>query len=386
MREVEYASNRKKFNSAKWSEYIQKEGLIPLTVADMEFKVPREVRSALKNVVDMGAYGYTYRSEEYYKSITGWLRKRHGIEVDKELILPGFGVMFSISVTIRALSEKGDGVLINIPSYYPFFSAITDNERRLLESPLILNKDTRQYEIDFEDLEEKLKKAKIYLLSSPHNPTGRVWNDEELERIIYLCEKYNVLIISDEIHSDLILSNCKHITLFEKCKGKKVKLVVCSSPSKTFNLAGLNTSYSYVNDINLKENIEKEIYKTGLYHNNIYGLVATESAYNQCEYWLEDLVDYIKINKTIAFTRLSKYKDKVIIIDSEGTYLMLLKFIDYSSDDIINILRNKAKILVEDGRLFKCEEGFVRINIACPTELFKNILNKIENLIIKRER
>lgn len=386
MREVEGAFERKKFNSAKWDEEVQKEGLTPLTVADMEFKVPMEVRNALNNVVDMGAYGYTYRSEGYYESITGWLKRRHGIEVNKNLISPGFGVMFSINAAIRAFSEEGDNILINTPSYYPFFSAITDNERRMVESPLVFNKDTNQYEIDFKDLEEKLKESRIYLLSSPHNPTGRVWSNAEMEKIVDLCEKYNVLIISDEIHSDLILSDCKYITFFEKCKGRKVELVVCSSASKTFNLAGLNTSYSYVSAINLKEKMEKEIYKTGLYHNNIYGLVATESAYSQCEYWLENLIKYLKINKTNILNRLGKYRDKITIIDSEGTYLMLVKFNKYSSKELMDILREEVKILVEDGSSFKCEEGFVRINIACSEDLLKNILDKIENLIKKKER
>lgn len=381
MGKIEYVFDRRGFNSAKWDEEVIHKDLIPLSIADMEFKCPIEIRNALSNIIDMGAYGYTYRSEQYYKSIIEWLKRRHDLDISKENILPGFGVMFSISACIKALSSEGDNILINIPSYYPFFSVIRDNNRNLLESPLILNEVTMQYEIDFQDLEEKLKNSKIFLFSSPHNPTGRVWSEEELKKIAILCRQYNILIISDEIHSDLLLSNSKHIPFVKICNQESVKLVTCSSASKTFNLAGFNISYSYINDLTLKEKIEKEIYKTGLYHNNIAGLVATEYSYNECEYWLNDLLDYLKENKNLVCMKLGKYKDKIRVIDSQGTYLMLIQFIGYNSTDIMNELKEKLKILVEDGSMFKCEEGFVRVNIACPREVLSDVLDKVEKIL-----
>lgn len=361
----------------KWNENIRQKGIIPLSIADMDFKCAPEIINALSKTVEAGLYGYSYRSDPYFSSIINWAKNRHDLTIQKEQIIPSFGVVPAINAAICALSKENDGVIVNIPAYYPFFSSVTHNKRKLLESKLVLN-ENGSFEIDFADLECKIKTAKLYLFNSPHNPSGRVWSLDELIKIAKLCKKYGVAVISDEIHNDLIVSAKKHISFMKIANKYDVDTVVCLSASKTFNMAGLNTSYCFASNSKIKSAVENELYRTGFYHNNLFGMAATQCAYDNCGYWLDELKIYLRKNLDIVCERLSKFKDKVEVIRPEGTYLMLLKFTDFSAEYAVKTLRQQYSILVENGDDFKCNKGFVRLNMACTKQTLSEALNRIE--------
>lgn len=370
-------------DSAKWDEEVCKNNLVPLSIADMDFKCAKPIQKALHQMIDNEIYGYTYRSDTYYESIIRWLKVRHNIEIKKENIIPSFGVVPSIHAAIKAFSSEGDYVLINTPCYDPFFSSIESHNRKIIESPLRFNQKSNQYEINFDEVEECLKKAKIYLLCSPHNPTGRVWNDEELDHLSLLCKKYNVTVIADEIHNDLILSDKKHISFLNFSRKYGLKAIVLGSPSKTFNLAGLNISYCITENEEAKQNLEKQIFKTGFYHNNMAGLAALKAAYTECDTWLDEVLEYLKKNRDFVYEKLMKYKDNIQVIKPEGTYLMLIKFYDYSSGQIVDIFKRDLKLVVNNGDSYKCESGYIRLNFACSREQLKIAVSKIEEFILK---
>jgi cystathionine beta-lyase len=372
---------RENMNSAKWNQEVCKNHLIPLTVADMDFRCAEPICQELNRMIGQGIYGYTYRDEEYYESIIKWERRRHNLEILKSNIVPGFGVVPSIHAAIKTLSKRGDTVLIHTPAYDAFFSSITMHKRIILGSKLVYNEKKQQYEIDFQDMEKALSNSKILLLCSPHNPTGRVWCEDELERIAKLCRKYDVSVISDEIHCDLIMTRRRHISFLNIAKKYGVKAVVCGSPTKTFNLAGLNISYCLTLDSEIKVKIETEIYKTGFYHNNMVGLTALKAAFTKCDLWLDNLIKYLRDNRDFVYNYFADDREKLNVIKSEGTYLMLMKFRDYKSQDIVKIFAEQLNLAVNDGQNYCCEEGVIRINIACLRQQLVSAMKKIKLFI-----
>lgn len=256
--------------------------------------------------------------------------------------------------------------------------AVKAQNRELVTTPLKYNEAVGQYEIDFLDFEEKIKDCKLYILCSPHNPTGRIWTEEELRRIALLCKRQGVTVIADEIHSDIVFKTQKHIAFELIAKEYELNAISCTAPTKTFNLAGLNISYAYTRNMEIKERVQQEIYNTGFYHNNIFSIAALETAYTKGDKWLDKLMEVIESNK--KFLRDSLDKNKVEMIDSQATYLMLLRVKGMSSTKLTKLLLEKAKLLVEDGKIFHCEDGWVRVNIASPRKLLEIAVDRIINI------
>jgi cystathionine beta-lyase len=368
--------DRRKHNADKW--LLEDCDMLSFSVADMDFGCLEDIQQELKRIADYKIYGYTYRGNEYYKAIIDWNYRHHHVTIKKENIIDCFGVIPNIYACVSALTKENEKVLLHTPCYYPFMGAVKAQNRELVTTPLKYNEAVGQYEIDFLDFEEKIKDCKLYILCSPHNPTGRIWTEEELRRIALLCKRQGVTVIADEIHSDIVFKTQKHIAFELIAKEYELNAISCTAPTKTFNLAGLNISYAYTRNMEIKERVQQEIYNTGFYHNNIFSIAALETAYTKGDKWLDKLMEVIESNK--KFLRDSLDKNKVEMIDSQATYLMLLRVKGMSSTKLTKLLLEKAKLLVEDGKIFHCEDGWVRVNIASPRKLLEIAVDRIINI------
>lgn len=373
--------------SSKWDavkNVFGSEDLLPLWVADMDFPSPEGVIKKLNQRASHPVYGYNTQEASLYQSIIDWAKRRHGWEIEKEWILAAPGVVPSIVLSLLALSEPGDGVIIQPPVYPPFFASITDNEREVVENPLIL-KDGR-YEIDFKDLEEKLSnpKNKLLLLCSPHNPVGRVWTKEELRKIYDLCQQYKVDVLSDEIHNDVVFGGHKH-TVFASLGAPVCKQsVTFMAASKTFNIAGLNFSYIIVPCPRRRALIQKEINRLHINRNNLFGVLATEAAYQEGETWLDALLPYIEKNADTLVQFVETRLAGVKVHKPEGTYLAWLDFREYFTNvkELEHFLVYTAKVGLNPGKNFgKQGEGFARINLATQRSVLLEALERIEKAL-----
>lgn len=356
------------------------ENTIPMWIADMDFKSPPAVTDAIIKAAQHGIYGYGDTDDEYDALIVDWYDRRNGWKIKKEQILKIPGVMFGVAAAIRAVTEPNDAVLICQPVYYPFAKIIPDNHRRTVVSELVLK--NGRYEIDFEDFENKIKqeKVKTFLLCSPHNPVGRVWSRTELAEIARICLKNGVYIISDEIHSDFIYPGYKHIPIATLSDEIADRTITCLSPTKTFNLAGLQAANMVVPNSNLRIRIKKECAATGYSHLNIMATAATKAAYQQGEEWLEGLLQYLGQN--VALLRTSFPEDApVYALNLEGTYLAWLdcRKLKMSPSELDNLFLGKAGIWLHNGHTFGAGgDGFMRMNIACPNSVLEEAIERIK--------
>lgn len=356
------------------------ENTIPMWIADMDFKSPPAVTDALIKAAQHGIYGYGDTDDEYDALIVDWYDRRIGWKIEKDQILKIPGVMFGVAAAIRAVTEPNDAVLICQPVYYPFAKIIPDNHRRTVISELVLK--NGRYEIDFEDFENKIKqeKVKAFLLCSPHNPVGRVWSRTELAEIAQICLKNGVYIISDEIHSDFIYPGYKHIPISSLSDEIADRTITCLSPTKTFNLAGLQAANIVVPNRNLRIRIKKECAATGYSHLNIMATAATKAAYKHGEEWLEGLLQYLGQN--IAILRTAFPGDApVSALNLEGTYLAWLdcRKLKMSPSELDNLFLSKAGIWLHNGHTFGAGgDGFMRMNIACPNSVLKEAIERIK--------
>lgn len=375
MYDFETVVNRTNTGSSKWEQMKGwnpnvSEEAIPFSVADMEFKNPPEIIEGLKEYLDSSILGYTQPTENYLKAVCGWMEKRHNWKINSEWIVGSAGVVGAFYSAIRAFSNPGDGIIIMSPVYYPFYSAIELNNRKVVKNPLINTGSS--YEIDFNDLEMKAKEHtnKILLFCSPHNPTGRVWTKEELEKVGEICLKNNILIISDEIHFDLIMPDHKHTVFASLSDELANNTIVCTAPSKTFNLAGMQTSNIIIPNEDLRETYVKEIQSQGVFSLNILGYKACEIAYTKCEKWLDELLGLIYHNHL----ELKKYMEENIpeikVHDLQGTYLQWMDFNGLGLDkDELEKLMHENELFFDEGYVFGEEgNGFERMNLACPTK------------------
>lgn len=375
---------RENTNSVKYDirkEYFGKEDVLPMWVADMDFATPDFIRNAVIERAKHPVYGYTIRKDEFPEAIISWMKRRHNWNVGKEWISFSPGIVPALNMCVLAYTEPGDGIIIQPPVYFPFFRAVKDHKRKLLENVLV-NKNN-EYSIDFEDFEEKAKKAKVFILCHPHNPVGRLWDREELSRMVEICRKHNVVIFSDEIHSDLILGNNKHIPLL-KIPGAKEITLSMYAPSKTFNLAGLSTSFLIIPDKKLKVKYDRLIDKLHMGLGNIFGAVALVAAYNDGEEWLAQLIGYIEENISYLKSFITDIIPEVKITDPEATYLVWLNFRDLGMDnaELKNFIIHQAGLGLNDGPVFGSGgEGFQRINVATPRKILEKGLNKLEKAI-----
>src|SRR6056297_3313184 len=293
--------NRHNSGSAKyeqmkgWNPDVGEE-IVPFSVADMELKNPPEIIEGLKEYLDNTVLGYTVPADDYYKAVIGWMKRRHNWDIKEDWISLSPGVVSAFYAAIREFTQPGDGVILMTPAYYPFYDSIERNHRTLVKNPLIEEND--RYKIDYQDLEEKSKnpKNKIILFCSPHNPIGRVWEKEELQKVADICLRNNVLILSDEIHNDLIMQGYEHTVMAKLSEEVRENIIVCTAPSKTFNLAGMKTSNIIIPDREIRVTYQKEVAATGFHMLNILGYKACEIAYTECEDWLEELIELINHN------------------------------------------------------------------------------------------
>ncbi len=359
-------------------KFFGKDDVIPLWVADMDFETPIFIRDAILNRAKHPIYGYSFREETYYQSIVDWVQKRHSWTIDPDWIVYSPGVVPALNLSTVVFTDEGDSIIVQPPVYFPFFSAVTDNKRLQLTNQLLL-KDGRYY-IDFEDFERKALKAKMCFISSPHNPVGRVWTKEELLRLGEICVRNNVIIISDEVHNDLILPGYKHIPIASLSKAISEITVTCIAPSKTFNLAGLSTSSVIISNSTLKDKFEDVLNRFHLSFGNLFGAIASEAGYTYGAQWVDELNEYININYNDVEQALIKAGNKIKLIKPEATYLAWLDFRDtkYDDDQIKDILINNAGLGLSHGPSFgEGGKGFQRMNLAAPNSLIKEAIGKL---------
>jgi len=373
------AVNRQDTHTVKWDASRQKFGtddLLPLWVADMDLASPECVQEAMKKRALHPLYGYTVYPEGYYESIQNWMQNRFSWKIEKEWIVPCYGVVPSLNFIISAFSREGDGIIVQTPIYPPFVSSIKHKNRRVLDNTLVY--ENGSYHIDFEDLAYKAKEAKLFLLCSPHNPTGRVWSREELEKIIEICIENDVLIISDEIHADVVYEKVHHIIgSFEKIMHH---CVILNAPSKTFNIAGLNTSYAIIPDKSLRQAYILEQNRSGITNGNPFGIDALISAYTEGAPWLERVKEHLLSNITYVKAFLQEHNIPISVVPTEATFLMWLdcKEMGMSHDTLVDFFVYKAKLGLNDGMSFgDAGEGFMRLNVGTSKEVLKEAMERL---------
>ena len=355
-------------------------GIVPFSVADMELKNPPEVVEGLKKYLDEAILGYTGSTEAYLDSVVNWMKRRHNWQIEPEWIVTSPGVVTAFQAAIKSMISPGEGVVILTPVYYPFYSAIKRFSGKTVSVEL-LNQDGK-YLIDFEALEEAFKDEnnKLFLFCSPHNPVGRVWTKEELEKLSDLCLKYDMQVISDEIHNDLVLSEAKHTVFATLSEKLAQRMVICTSPSKTFNLAGMQTSNIIIPNETLRNKFYEalnEISDSGL---NALGYKACELAYTHSEPWLDELLKLIETNRDLVCECMRSYFPEVVISPLEGTYLLWLDFRAFglSKEELEEKMVKEALWFTDEGYLFgQGGIGFERINLACPTWVLEEALLRL---------
>lgn len=378
--------NRYGTNSMKWDglkETFEKDNLLPLWVADMDFEVSPAISKELEKRIKHPIYGYMHWSDEYYESVIGWMKRRHGWEVDKNWIVFTPGVVPAVSYAIKALTDIGDSVIIQTPVYHPFKTTIESNGRNVVTNPLIYKDGT--YYMDLEDLERKIdSKTKVLILCSPHNPVGRVWTKKELNELGEICLRNNIIIVSDEIHFDLIYKGNTHTVMADISPEIRDNCIVCTSPSKTFNIAGLQVSNIIIPNEKLREKYSMELEKDHIVRPNVFGQEALIAAYNESEDWLDSLMEYLEENKNFFIDFIETKIPQLKTIRPEGTYLLWVDCsgLNMNSDELNEFFLNKCKLALNSGEMFG-EEGklFQRINIACPRAVLEEALMRIEKAV-----
>ena len=359
--------------------------VLPLWVADMDFKISSYIEDALLEQVRHAIYGYTETDESYFEAVREWFGKHHNWDVKKEWFIHTPGVVFAIALAVRAFTEKGDSVLIQQPVYYPFSEVITDNGRKLVSNDLVYDSNNGSYSIDFEDFERKIaeSRVKLFLLCSPHNPVGRVWDADELIKIGNICKKYGVIVFSDEIHADFAWEKKHHV--FTTVDDTFADFsIIATAPSKTFNIAGLQVSNIFIPDSEIKKRFEKEYDASGYSQLNSAGIIAAEAAYKDGEEWYLAMREYVKANIDFADTFIRERIPGVKMIKTEGTYLVWLDFGELGLEvrELDDLIINKAGLWLDSGRIFgKTGRGFQRINVACPRKTLEEALIRIENAV-----
>ncbi len=379
--------DRKNTNCLKYDFAVERgmpEDVLPLWVADMDFKTSSYVQDALNRQIEHGIFGYSESKDEYFEAVSGWMKRHHDWEVSKDWLVKTPGVVFALAMAVQAFTDPGDSVLIQLPVYYPFSSVIKGNSRVVVSNTLIYGEDNR-YHIDFEDFEKKIvdENIKLFFLCSPHNPVGRVWTKEELLRLGDICYKHHVIVVSDEIHADFVF-NGKHQVFANLKKEYEEITITCTAPSKTFNLAGLQVSNVFIANPKLRKAFCKQIDIAGYSQLNVMGLVACEAAYRHGDEWYEAMLKYVKSN--IDFTR--KYVEEnlpgVTMTEHEGTYLVWLDFRDTGLDveQLEHMIVHEAKLWLDSGKIFgDSGKGFQRINVACPRVVLEEALTRIKRCL-----
>lgn len=358
--------------------------VLPLWVADMDFLCPRPVVDALVARAKHGIYGYTEKTDSYYESVAGWMKKRHRWAVDREWICSTPGIVPALNMLVRTYISEGDSVILQPPVYYPFFSAVKNNGGEIAASPLVY--ENGRYLMDFDDLERKAAapRIKVAILCNPHNPVGRVWSKEELMRFGEICSRNNVLIISDEIHGDLVLKDHVFVPFAGISEDLAGNSIICTSPSKAFNTAGLQTSNVIISNDWLRARFKETLTANGIIGIPTFGAVALEAAYDNGEEWLEQVMDYVEGNLRFLRDFISRNIPRITVVPPEGTYLVWMDCRGLGLDnwELHGLFLDQAGVYLEDGYIFGPEgEGFQRVNIACRREVLAEALERIKDAV-----
>jgi cystathionine beta-lyase len=371
----------------KWDFAVERgrpADVLPLWVADMDFPAPQPVLDALRKAVDHGIFGYSDVKEGYYTAVSAWFKDRFGWETRPEWLVKTPGVVFALAMAVRALTKPGDAVLIQPPVYYPFFSVVRDNDRKLVESPLVY--ENGQYSIDFADFEEKITKngVKLFILCSPHNPVCRVWTAEELKKIGDICQRHGVYVVSDEIHCDFTLPELSHTMFPQALPELAERSVVCTAPSKSFNLAGLQASNIWIPGGETRAKFRKEIDRSGYSQLNSLGLIACQAAYEQGGEWLDQCKAYMQGNLDFLRDFLAKNLPEMKLVEPEGTYFAWLDCsgLGLSKRELNDLVVNRAKLWLDAGHIFGGgAEQFQRVVLACPRRTLEQALTQLEQAV-----
>ena len=376
--------DRSQNRSAKYDERVKNFGtddVIPLWIADMDFKTAQPIIDACKKKAEEGIWGYTSRPDSYFKAYADWQERRNGWKFDPSLCSWSLGVVPALAGIIKLFTQKGEKVLIQ-PPVYPEFFDITENTGRTLVQNNFLERDG-VWEVDFEDFERQAKdpEVKLFILCNPHNPLGRVWTKEELERMLTICFENDVLVVSDEIHSDLIFHGKKHTPAVLAAPGADKKVITCISVTKTFNLAGLQASTTVFPCLEMKKKFDSYWGGMDIHRNNAFSSVAMEAALNEGEEWLEQLKEYLDGNFAYIDAFLKEHLPKAHMVPSEGTYLAWIDFngyVDGDAEKLEEIMQKKARVALDEGYIFgDAGRGFERINIATPRSVVEDCMDRI---------
>ena len=382
----ETAPNRIGQHTYKWKEAEKDGQVLPAWIADMDFEVLPEIKQTVHDYADQLVYGYTYASEELINAVLAWERDEHGYTFDKEALVFIEGVVPAISTAIQAFTKEGDAVLINTPVYPPFARSIKLNNRRLITNSLI--EQDGLFQIDFEQLERDIvdNEVKIYVLCNPHNPGGRVWEEDVLEKIGRLCQKYGVLVVSDEIHQDLTLFGHKHQSFNTVSPDFKDFSLILASATKTFNIAGTKNSYAVIENPSLRQKFQKRQLANNQHEISGLGFLATEAAYRHGKPWLTELKAVLEENIDFVVDYFAKEAPRLRVMKPQGTYLVWLDFSDYglTDDQLFHLLREEAKVVLNRGSDFGQEgKGHARLNTAAPKTMIKEICRRIAEVLPK---
>lgn len=375
---------RRGTNSVKW-DVAKEDGVIPMWVADMDFQAAPCIRQALKERMDHGVFGYTLVPNSYYESIISWFDRRHQWKIDRNWILYTSGVVPAISAIIKALTEPGDKVLVQTPVYNCFFSSIRNNGCTTAENALV--RKGNSYEIDFDDFERQAadEKTKVFLLCNPHNPAGRVWTPDELSRMNDICLKHSVKVIADEIHCELVMPGYKFTPFAAVSKACQDNCITTNSPTKSFNIAGLQIANIITNNDTIKRKIDRAININEVCDVNPFGVIALQAAYNEGESWINQLNLYLWENYKVLKDFFQEHLPKLKVLKLEGTYLV---WVDISAtglkaDELTNELLQQGKVMVNSGTLYGKTTGadYLRLNIAMPRSLMLEALQRISQVL-----
>ena len=362
-------TERRGTNSYKWDSPADAD-VLPMWVADMDFEVAPAITKALQERVTQGIFGYTMVPDSYYEAIVGWFKRRHGWTLERDWILYTTGVVPAVSCALKALTLPGEKVLLQTPAYNCFFSSIANSGCQLAENELVYEGGT--YHVDFDDFERKCadEKTTVFLLCNPHNPAGRVWKREELERMNDICLKHGVKVVADEIHCELVMPGFRFVPFASVSAACRDNCVVLNSPSKAFNIAGLQIANIICADAAVRRRIDRAVNINEVCDVNPFGVLALQAAYTAGEEWLDELNAYIHGNYELVKDFVAKEMPKLKVVRMEGTYLVWLDVmgLESTSDELTDKLLKEAKVMVNSGTMYgrRAGEGFIRLNIACP--------------------
>ncbi len=377
-----YNTNSLKFDAIKARK--KPSDITPLWVADMDFKISSYIQEAINKQTEHGIFGYSFVDDEYYEVLEKWFKNQYNYEVKKNHTIQTPGIVLAISVAINSFSKEGEGVLIQTPVYYPFKEVIEDTKRKVVDNRLKVD-DKGKYSIDFDDFEEKIinEKVKLFILSNPHNPVGRVWKKEELIKLGKICLKHKVLVVSDEIHADFVFEG-SHIVFAGISKEFEGITITCTSPSKTFNLAGLQFSNIFISNATLRNKFKKTLNSYGYSQPNIIGLIACKAAYKDGYSWYKAVYNYIKANIEFVNEYIKNNIKDLKVINTQGTYLVWIDFknLNMSKDKLEDLIVNKAKLWLDNGEMFgETGVNYQRINVATSRKVLEKSLESLKKAL-----